>query len=172
MKFTKLLKSRKSIRTYTGKPADKKQVKKIIEAAELAPVARGLYENYQLTIINDPKLLKEIDQEAAMMFGDLESHPLYGVPTLILVSAKKQDELAYASAGIIAHNMVLAAENKGLGACYLFGAAAALAAHPETVMKLDLPAGFMPVCGVGIGETEEELTIRDQKLDRININEI
>ena len=31
MKFTKLLKSRKSIRTYTGKPADKKQVKKIIE---------------------------------------------------------------------------------------------------------------------------------------------
>lgn len=64
MKFTKLLKSRKSIRTYTGKPADKKQVKKIIEAAELAPVARGLYENYQLTIINDPKLLKEIDQEA------------------------------------------------------------------------------------------------------------
>lgn len=82
MKFTKLLKSRKSIRTYTGKPADKKQVKKIIEAAELAPVARGLYENYQLTIINDPKLLKEIDQEAAMMFGDLESHPLYGVPTL------------------------------------------------------------------------------------------
>ena len=62
MKFTKLLKSRKSIRTYTGKPADKKQVKKIIEAAELAPVARGLYENYQLTIINDPKLLKEIDR--------------------------------------------------------------------------------------------------------------
>lgn len=97
MKFTKLLKSRKSIRTYTGKPADKKQVKKIIEAAELAPVARGLYENYQLTIINDPKLLKEIDQEAAMMFSDLESHPLYGVPTLILVSAKKQDEMAYAS---------------------------------------------------------------------------
>lgn len=96
MKFTKLLKSRKSIRTYTGKPADKKQVKKIIQAAELAPVARGLYENYQLTIINDPKLLKEIDQEAAMMFGDLESHPLYGVPTLILVSAKKQDEMAYA----------------------------------------------------------------------------
>jgi hypothetical protein len=47
-----------------------------------------------------------------------------------------------------------------------------LAAHPETVVKLDLPAGFMPVCGVGVGETEEELTIRDQKLDRIGINEI
>ena len=74
--------------------------------------------------------------------------------------------------GLLPTNMVLAAENKGLGACYLFGAAAALAAHPETVMKLDLPAGFIPVCGVGIGETEEELTIRDQKLDRIGINEI
>lgn len=172
MKFTKLLKTRKSIRTYTGDPADKKQIKKIIEAAELAPVARGLYENYQLTVISNPKILKEIDQEAAMMFGDLESHPLYGVPTLILVSAKDRDEMAYASAGIIAHNMVLAAENKGLGACYLFGAAAALAAHPETVVKLDLPTGFLPVCGVGVGDTEEELTIRDQKMDRIRINEI
>ncbi|GHV97300.1 nitroreductase [Lactobacillus nasalidis] len=172
MKFTKLLKTRKSVRTYTGKAADKKQLKKIIEAAELAPVARGSYENYQLTVVTDPKILKEIDQEAAMMAGDLESHPLYGVPTVILVSAKNRKESAYASAGIIAHNMVMAAENKGLGACYLFGAAAALDAHPETLMKLNLPDGFIPVCGVGVGESKEELAVRDLKMDRIGINEI
>lgn len=172
MKFTKLLKSRKSVRTYTGEKATEKQMKKIIKAAELSPIAMGEYENYHLTVVNDPKVLKEIDQEAAMMFGDLNSHPLYGVPTFILVSGKKDNNMAYASAGVITHNMVLAAEDQDLGACYLYGATAALASHPGTVAKLNLPEGFIPIAGVGVGQTEEEIEKRDVDTNRIGVNEI
>lgn len=171
MKFKKLLKSRKTVRTYTGKAADKKDLQKILEAGEYAPAAMGKYENYLFTVVTDKKLLKAIDQEAAMMFGDLHSHPLYGVPTLILVSAKKVDEMAWATAGIMGHNMVLAAEDKGYGACYIYGAVAALRNHPETIADLDLPDGFTPLCGVGVGETEEELEKRVIDKERVGITE-
>ena len=45
MKFKKLLKSRKTVRTYTGKAANKKDLQKILEAGEYAPAAMGKYEN-------------------------------------------------------------------------------------------------------------------------------
>ena len=41
----------------------------------------------------------------------------------------------------------------------------------ETIADLDLPDGFTPLCGVGVGETEEELEKRDIDKERVGITE-
>lgn len=168
-----LLESRKSVRTYTGEAVPGSQESRILRAAELAPVGMGRFEDFHLTVIKNPQILKQIELAAALMLGKPDVHPLYGAPELVLVSAKDPEQkgnVAYSGAAIIAHNMVLAAENQGLGACYIWGAVAALNQNPDLVSALELPEGFLPCCGVIFGATTEILTPREVDSERIRTN--
>lgn len=171
MEFNELLNSRRSVRQFTGKASDE-EIENILQAAEKSPIAMGQFDKYHLTVISNPDLLKRIDLEAAEMFGRGNSHPLYGAQTLILVSASNKDPMTYSSAGIVIHNMVLEAENLGLGACYIFGAIATLNQHPQTVEKLGLPKGFTPLGAVAIGQSDEKIESRTWPESRIEINRL
>lgn len=168
--------SRKSVRSYTGENITSEELEKILLAANAAPIGMGKYNDMHLTIVSNPELLKKIDIAGATMFGKPNMHPLYGVPTLVIVSTKEPNKMmgnvAYSNAAIVAHNMALEATELGVGACYIWGAIAALFTNSELMQELSLPEGFIPCCAIGLGKTDYKYELRDIPADRISKNTI
>ena len=171
MEAMELLCARKSVRTYTGEKVSEETLQTILKAGNAAPVGMKQYGSLHLTVIEDPVLLQAIDAAAGAMFGDPSRHPLYGAPTLILVSLKASGAEAgnvdFSNAAIVAHNMSLAAVDAGVGQCLIWGAIRALNDSPELVARLNLPEGFAPSCAVIVGLTEDSYTPREIPTDRI-----
>lgn len=150
MELMDLLQSRRAFREYDDQPLTSEELQPILLAAETSPVGLGKYRNHRLTGIQDPKVLKQIQN-------------IYQAPTLIVVSSPDPGQLEFIDAGIIVHNMELAAENEGLAANYNM---ACLASLPKAV----IPAGMTPCFAITLGHTKEKLTPRDLDIKRIPIN--
>ena len=157
--------SRKSVRSYTGENITAKELEVILKAANASPVGMGQFDSLHLTVITNKDLLAKIEASAAAMFGKPDMHPLYGAPTLILVSSRKpapmMENVAYSNAAIMAHNMALAATELGVGTCYIWGAIAAVSRNPEVLAELKLPEGFMPCCAMCFGKTDVAYECRE-----------
>lgn len=150
MELMDLLQSRRAFREYDDQQLTSEELQPILLAAETSPVGLGKYRNHRLTVIQDPKVLKQIQN-------------IYQAPTLIVVSSPDPGQLEFIDAGIIVHNMELAAENEGLAANYNM---ACLASLPKAV----IPAGMTPCFAITLGHTKEKLTPRDLDIKRIPIN--
>ena len=150
MELMDLLQSRRAFREYDDQPLTSEELQPILLAAETSPVGLGKYRNHRLTVIQDPKVLKQIQN-------------IYQAPTLIVVSSPDPGQLEFIDAGIIVHNMELAAENEVLAANYNM---ACLASLPKAV----IPAGMTPCFAITLGHTKEKLTPRDLDIKRIPIN--
>lgn len=164
--------SRKTVRSYTGEQLSDEQLATVMHAANAAPIGRGQYDTMHLTVIQNAALLTKIDTACAALFGDPSLHPLYGAPTLILVSTKVPEDMpsanvAFSNAAIVVQNMALAACELGLGVCHIWGAVRAINVTPEILEELHLPEGFTPCCAAALGVTEETYTLRNIPTDRI-----
>ena len=149
METIQMIASRRAIRRYTGQiTADQRQ--QIIQAAQAAPVGRGTYDNYKLTVIQKPEVLRRLTG-------------IYAAPTVFIVSSLSTSAGKLVSAGMIAHNIELAAEDLGLGANY------------NMECLLNLPQGLVPkgapqlLAGI-VGQTDEKFAPRDLPSDRIKTN--
>lgn len=165
--------SRKSIRSYTGESISDEELNTIIEAGEAAPVGMGRFGSCHITIIKNKELISEIDSAAAKMFGNPASHPLYGAPIFVVVSANippQSENSMHSSAAMIVHNMALMATDMGIGSCDIWGAVRAMNADSALVKKLNLPEGFVPCCGIILGKTTETFTKRDIDFNRMGKN--
>ena len=164
--------SRKSVRSYTGENITVEELNLILKAANASPVGMGQFESLHLTVITNKELLAKIEASAAAMFGKPDMHPLYGAPTLILVSSRKpapgMENVAFSNAAIMAHSMALAATELGVGNCYIWGATAAMSRNDEILAQLGLPEGFIPCCSMCFGKTEELYKIREIPEDKIS----
>ncbi|WP_099468515.1 nitroreductase family protein [Konateibacter massiliensis] len=168
--------SRKSVRSYTGKQVSQEELDKVLKAANASPVAMAQYENMHITVIQNEELLQEIEECAANTFQKPGMKPLYNAPTLIVLSSvapkPPKENALYSNAAIMAHNMALAATDLNLGSCYIWGAFAAVNQNPDLVKKLNLPEGFVPCCGITLGETTEKYEERDIPAERFKTNYI
>lgn len=176
MKIADTLNKRKSVRSYTGEQITKEELDAILTAAYAAPVGRRAYDTVMLTVINNPDLLARIDRSIAEYFGDPNLHPLYGAPTLILVSSTilepPLDNSSYSNAAIVAHNMALEAAELGVGVCHIWGAPIGINRTPELLAELNLPEGFVPCCSVTLGKTQETYELREIPANRIRTDYI
>lgn len=173
MEFKDVLNTRKSIRSYTGEPISKEQLDNILTAAYEAPIGMGKYDSIHLTVVTNKNLLSEIDQNAANFIGNPSAHPLYGAPTLIVVSSKDQGNVASANVGIIIQNMSLAAVDEGVGHCDIYGATVALTQNKELLSKLNLPEGYMPLGSIALGLSDEKYGKREIPAEhKYGMNEI
>ena len=70
----------------------------------------------------------------------------------------------------IVENMALAATDLGAGACHIWGAVMALSHQPDLVTALELPEGFIPACGLVVGETSDSYSVRNVDTGKIGVN--
>lgn len=146
-----MLHARQAVRQYTGQITEA-QLTQILAAGNAAPVGLGQYDNYRLTVIQDTKVLRQLTG-------------IYDAPTVIVVSATTASQLTAISAGAIAHNLELAAEDLGLGANYNM---ASLGSLPTGVV----PSGFTPIFAVTLGQTTQTFAARQVSANRIRVNRV
>lgn len=60
MELMDLLQSRRAFREYDDQPLTSEELQPILLAAETSPVGLGKYRNHRLTVIQDPKVLNQI----------------------------------------------------------------------------------------------------------------
>lgn len=166
MEFMDIIHARTSTRTYAEGQISPEELEQIVEAGRTAPIAGADYSMSHMTVIQDPKLLAEI-REACMLKrkdGTLRD-ATYGVPTLIIMSVTgpSDDMIEYCNVACAIENMTLAATNLGLGSVYLWGFLKKLRLHPEVIEKLQLPEGYVPLSGIGIGHAAEPIAPHEPK---------
>lgn len=166
--------SRKTIRSFTGEPISEEDLAVILQAANASPVGLGKFETLHLTVITNRDVLHRIDRAGAELFGKPELHPLYGAPMLILISSEEpelgMENVAYSNAAMMAHNMALAATERKIGVCYIWGATRAVAKSDALLQELHLPKGFVPCCAVAVGKTDCNYELREIPEDKISKN--
>ena len=173
MEWNKLMRTRKSCREYIDQQITTAQLKALLEAGCAAPVARGKFEQLQITVVQDRALLEQIDAAAKQSYGDDSFSCTRGAPTIIVVSVQEdQGQIApnmIASAACVVQNMHLAATDLGLGSVYL-GSIQAVNNSFEVLYKLKLKDGFWPVAGLAVGEAKEPAREREIPVDKIFTN--
>lgn len=146
METLKMIQSRHAVREFSGQITDE-QLQTILTAGNAGAVGMSQFDNYRIVAVQKPAVLTQLNG-------------IHGAPTVIIVAASAATNMESVSAGIIVHNMELAAEDLGLGANYNM---ASLGSIPADV----LPAGFKPLVVLTLGQTTDTFTPRDLPDDRI-----
>lgn len=173
MEWNEVMSLRRSCREYTDVQITTEQLEAVLKAGCAAPVARGKFEQLQLTVVRDKALLDLIDTAAKAGYGDENFSCTRGAPTVIVVSvAEEQGQISpmmIASAGCVVQNMHLAATDLGLGSVYL-GSIQAVNNSFEVLYKLKLKDGFWPVAALAVGNPAAPAEPRDIPMTKIFTN--
>ncbi len=145
MELFDTINSRFSNRKFLDKQIKDEDLKKILKAGMQAPIGRGKYDDMHITVIQNKDLLNKI--------GTLiDRNVFYNAPTLVIISAKDDGHgLDKENSACVAMNMLLAATALGLGNIYLNLVIGLIKENKDVLDKLNLPEGFIPIVGVGLG---------------------
>lgn len=177
MEFYDVLKRRKSIRRFKEEQLTEEDLKKLLEAAEYAPVGSNRRQDIHLTIVRDPailcklseatwkraenkRLMKEIAGTVQISWEQKHFDPFYGAPLVIFISHRRQSlqpGIEYANAACVAETLHLAAGSLRLGSVMIWGALEAMREIPslDHTDLLELPEDFQPVMGLAVGYPQE-----------------
>ena len=153
MELFDTINSRFSNRKFLEKQIDDEDLEKILKAGMQAPVGRGKYDDMHITVIQNKNLLNEIS-------GLIDRSVFYDAPTLVIISARDDGHgLDKENSACVAMNMLLSATALGLGNIYLNLVIGLIKGNKDVLDKLNLPEGFMPIVGVGLGYADGSHTL-------------
>lgn len=162
MELFDVINKRFSNRKFLEKQISNEDLDRILKAGMQAPVGRGRYEDMHITVIQNKDLLDEINRLS-------DRSVFYNAPTLIIISAKDDGHgLDRENSACVAMNMLLAATDLGLASIYL-NLVIGLIKNSDILNKLNLPLGFVPIVGVGLGYADGT-HITEHKIDVNYIN--
>ncbi|HKL20800.1 MAG TPA: nitroreductase family protein [Tichowtungia sp.] len=160
MKFNELAKQRVSIRSYTKRPVSKKMLQQVLEAGRLAPTACN-YQPFQFVVVKDPENLAALAEGyPAPWFAEAPVVIAVCVQPSSAWKRKKHDDKNYADVdgAIAADHMTLAAQELGIGTCWVG------AFDPKTVRSvLKLPRNVVPLVLLTLGHPNEKGRPKDRK---------
>jgi nitroreductase len=151
----KIIKQRRSIRSYKDEQIKDEELQTVLEAGQYAPNAGG--QAWHFTVVQNRELLDRLNlaaKEAARQttmeglraLGNNEKfNCLYGAPTLIIVSGNEQAPMPLdADCAAATQNLLLAAESIGLGSCWIFFVLLAFQSPQGSELRkeLKIPEGY------------------------------
>ena len=152
MDFYEVVKTRRSVRSYSDTPVPDEVLKRVLEAARLAPSANNV-QPWRYVIVRDPGRVRELARLAAgQMF-------IAQAPVVLVLCAEAYVDrgswiggnMYLVDATISMDHLVLAARNEGLGTCWV-------GAFDRGGLEkfLDLPSGVHPVMITPLGYPRSE----------------
>ncbi len=107
--------TRRSVKSYADTPVPRELVAKVCEAGTWAPCGMGKQAPIILAVTN-----KELrDRIAKLNVGGRDADPFYGAPVVLVVLADKSVPTYVYDGSLTMGNMLLAAHDLGLGACWI-----------------------------------------------------
>ncbi len=118
-KLTKIIKERRSVRKFSSLLPSKALIDEILEAGIYAASGRGKQAPIVIAITN--KELRDTIAEENRKIGGWEEgfDPFYGAPIIVLVIAPKEIPTAVYDGSLSIGNMMLKAQELGLGSCWI-----------------------------------------------------
>ena len=166
------IKARHSTRGFSDKQIPDADLEKILFAGGQAAVGGADFKSLKLYAVQDPELLKAIDESSAKMRPG--SHPLYGAPTLVVLASKESilKNIEFTNAGCVIQNMMVAAADLGIDSIYLWMSMYGINNDPEIVKKLGFPEGFTCVGTMALGYAAKEFKKLKADEQRIEVTYI
>ena len=188
MDTLKCIKTRRSYRKFLDKPVEEEKIMEIITAGNYAPTGK----NQQLThfiVITNNKVRKELITKVNEVLIKLDSNqegyeslinPInlakqgkyifnYNAPLFIIIAHKKNNANAMADSVCAIENMMLAANDLGLGSCYV-NQLRYLNNNPEmlTYLKeLGLEEDETVYCSLSVGYVEKMNDIIPERNNKV-----
>jgi nitroreductase len=168
MELEQAIRDRRAVRHYTEETVGEDILRRLIEAAILAPTAMN-EQPWLFTVVRDKALLARVAREGkAATIAALEASGapsarverlkdpgydiLYNAPALIVIASASSGPWAAVNCSLAAQNLMLAARDAGLGTCWI-GLAQAWISSAEGKAALKLPPDCAPVAAIIVGHT-------------------
>ena len=157
---------RRSVREYTDEAVAEATIRRLIEAAVLAPSAVN-EQPCTFTVVRDALVLGQISRDAKAqrlaaasgdphsahfhtMLSDPNVHIFHHAPALIVISARAAGPWIVEDCALAAENLMLAAYAVGLGSCWI-GLAQSYLNTAVGKKALGIPAAWVPVAPIIVG---------------------
>lgn len=159
MEALEAIMQRKSVKQYTSEQLSDSELEAIVNAGACPPCA-GVF---HMSVIQNKELLQALNDAAKNGMKDSGDdfmvqrvslpgyEPVYGAPTVIVLSAPKDSPYKAHNTSCAAENMIIAATAMGLASCYVVSTKMAFAAEPSLMEKCGIPEGYEFVCAVLLG---------------------
>ncbi|MBQ9487360.1 MAG: nitroreductase family protein [Selenomonadaceae bacterium] len=151
---------RRSIRRYTGEKVSDEVVNEILKVALLAPSSWGRHP-VEFVVVRDKEMIKKISRCKRMGAG-----PLPTADVAIVVMVDKSDcELWIEDAAVASTYILLAAEQFGIGACWIHmrnRAGQRTTADEEIRQLLNVPEKYSVLNVVALGQKNEKKSPRTE----------
>ena len=157
--------NRRAIRDFTDDCPPREEVETLIAAAVQAPSGMNR-QPWAFVVASGRPLLAKWSAKAKAFFADqaegsalhgfrehLESpefNIFYNAPMLVVICATDADPMSLKDCCLAAENLMLAAQDRGLGTCWI-GFAEPWLTSAEGRAALDLPVGHFPIAPIILG---------------------
>lgn len=170
MDISEAITGRRSCRQYSERAVDNDTIRRLTEAAVLAPNAVN-EQPWLFTVVRDQPLLDRLSEQAKLhmlsslpdpvpaggraqhfrsVLGNPGFHIFYHAPVLILISGSTAGSWLVEDCALAAQNLMLMAHALGLGSCWI-GFAQAYLNTPAGKQMLALPSNSVPVAPIIVG---------------------
>lgn len=113
----KLIKTRRSIRSFTDKEISRQDLETITEAAIYAPSAMNK-QTWQFTVVTDKNKIKKLADAVGKALGR-EEYRMYDPQAIIICSNEKESRWGVDDCACATENMFLAAHALGIGSVWI-----------------------------------------------------
>lgn len=171
------IRERRSIRRFSGCQLSKEDLETILEAGAYAP--NGMhYETWHLTAVQNPELLKQLNEKIKGAFRKSDSPMLqerganpdyccyYYAPVLVIVSNTPDQWWAAMDCACANENMFLAAKSLGIGSCWI-NQLGTTCNDPEVrafLTRLGVPENHQVYACAALGYADATLELKEKKL--------
>lgn len=166
----KVIKSRRSIRSFTEQQVQNEDLQVILEAGQYAPNGIG-DQPWHFIVVQSKDLIEALSSASKQVaknhelefFRNLANNKhfntFHGAPTVVIVAGNEQSISSLADCAAATQNMLLAAEALDLGACWvnfgLFAFNGEESMHYKQLLKI--PEGFKPLYSMALGYRNGEV---------------
>ena len=144
MDILEIIKSRRSVKSYTDQQVPHELIEKIVEAGMYAPSGKNRQSAIILAVSNQ-EIIEKLSYAIKDIRGMSEGDPLYGAPVALVVLADKNVFTHVYDGSVVIENMLLEAHSLGLGACWIH--------HAKEVFESEFGRDLLASLGVD-GEYE------------------
>ena len=171
MDINAAISGRRSVRDFTAQGIDDETIRRLVDAAVLAPSASN-GQPWTFTVVRDQALLDRVSAAAkSHLLATLPAGPesdrrrasltddsfqlFYHAPALIVISGRSQRPWVAEDCALAAQTLMLAAYSLGLGTCWI-GLSQSYLNTADGKSALGLPEAWVPVAPIIVGHPKAE----------------
>lgn len=157
--LTKIIKERRSIRKFKSDMVSKDLINEVIEAGIYAASGRGKQSPVVIAVTNKELRDKIVAENCKIGGWEKGFDPFYGAPVILIVIADKSVPTAVYDGSLTLGNMMLKAQELGLGSCWIHRAKEEFDSEfgKEILKKLGIEGDFEGVGHLALGYADCEL---------------